>query len=86
MLSTPWILIFNFCVKVRTTPHVSGSVNPVWESVVEFMVKDFTKVRASCQEVNSLGRDAKSFSQTFLNCVTWYVMYEREYSIFGDPV
>lgn len=31
--------------QVKTTPHVSGSVNPVWEAVVEFLVKDFTKVR-----------------------------------------
>ena len=31
--------------QVKTTPHVSGSVNPVWESVTEFLVKDFTKVR-----------------------------------------
>ena len=33
-----------FVFKVKTTPHVSGSVNPVWDSVVEFPVRDFTKV------------------------------------------
>ena len=42
--------------QVKTTPHVSGSVNPVWESVVEFLVKDFTKVRGkhfSVREISS---------------------------------
>ena len=42
--------------QVKTTPHVSGSVNPVWESVVEFLVKDFTKVRDkhfSAREISS---------------------------------
>ena len=34
-----------FWFQVRTTPHVSGTVNPVWETVVECMVGDFTKVR-----------------------------------------
>lgn len=41
-MMTVHIIVF---FKIRTTPHVSGSVNPVWESVVEFPVKDFTKVR-----------------------------------------
>ncbi|KAK2560475.1 Tricalbin-1 [Acropora cervicornis] len=35
-----------YCI-IRTSPHVSESVNPVWESVVEFMVKDFTKTTLS---------------------------------------
>ena len=42
-----WFLSLVSFLQVKTTPHVSGSVNPVWESVVEFMVKDFTKVRLS---------------------------------------
>lgn len=45
--SDPYCIVAANKEKVRTTPHVSGSVNPVWESVVEFMVKDFTKTTLS---------------------------------------
>lgn len=45
--SDPYCIIAADREKIRTTPHVSGSVNPVWESVVEFPVKDFTKTNVS---------------------------------------
>jgi len=45
--SDPYCIVTANREKVKTTPHVSGSVNPVWESVVEFMVKDFTKTTLS---------------------------------------
>ncbi|XP_078344796.1 uncharacterized protein LOC144630322 isoform X2 [Oculina patagonica] len=45
--SDPYCIVAANKEKVKTTPHVSGSVNPVWESVVEFMVKDITKTTVS---------------------------------------
>ncbi|XP_044164205.1 tricalbin-1-like [Acropora millepora] len=45
--SDPYCIVAANNEKIRTTPHVSESVNPVWESVVEFMVKDFTKTTLS---------------------------------------
>lgn len=45
--SDPYCIVAANKEKVRTTPHVSESVNPVWEAVVEFAVKDFTKTTLS---------------------------------------
>ncbi|CAH3128724.1 unnamed protein product [Porites lobata] len=45
--SDPYCIVTANKEKVKTTPHVSGSVNPVWDSVVEFPVRDFTKTTLS---------------------------------------
>ncbi|XP_020623204.1 tricalbin-1-like [Orbicella faveolata] len=45
--SDPYCIVTANKEKVKITPHVSGSVNPVWDSVVEFLVKDFTKTSVS---------------------------------------
>lgn len=31
-------------LQIKTTTHVQGTVNPVWDSITEFFVKDITKV------------------------------------------
>ncbi|KXJ28222.1 tricalbin-1 [Exaiptasia diaphana] len=41
--SDPYCIITANKEKIKTTTHVQGTVNPVWDSITEFFVKDITK-------------------------------------------
>ncbi|KAK3749842.1 hypothetical protein QZH41_015501, partial [Actinostola sp. cb2023] len=41
--SDPYCIITSNKEKIKTTPHVQGTVNPVWDSITEFFVKDINK-------------------------------------------
>lgn len=46
-LSDPYCVVFSDRRRVLTTPYIMKTINPVWESSVEFFVQDFTKTPLS---------------------------------------
>lgn len=42
-LSDPYCVVFSDRRRVLTTPYIMKTLNPVWESTVEFFVQDYTK-------------------------------------------
>lgn len=90
--SDPYCIVTANKEKVKTTPHVSGSVNPVWESVVEFLVKDFTKTSVSFlvydRDVNWQGQSddfmgSCNLEMTLEEPVIIKRKIELQYKVFG---
>lgn len=72
-----------FFWQVKITPHVSGSVNPVWDSVVEFLVKDFTKVRDKHFSVREYLPDRVMTNFSKKTCI--FIVVKREvFVVFSD--
>jgi len=90
--SDPYCIVTANKEKVKTTPHVSGSVNPVWESVTEFLVKDFTKTSVSFlvydRDVNWQGQSddfmgSCNLEMTLEEPVVIKRKIELKYKVFG---
>ena len=67
---------------------MSGSVNPVWESVVEFLVKDFTKVRDkhfSVRGISSRYSDDQ-FSKRTYTCIALIHTHTQDVFFFQTSV
>lgn len=64
--SDPYCVVFSERKRIVTTPYVSRSLNPKWETHAEFFVKDYTKTKLSFYVFDWDGRNV--IDDDFLGC------------------
>lgn len=64
--SDPYCVVFSERKRIVTTPYVTQSLNPKWETHAEFFVKDYTKTKLSFYVFDWDGRNV--IDDDFLGC------------------